>query len=180
MLNVALNALGNLLSWLNKIEITDAVNMKDLPCVVTEINEMQEYGTPVSPVESNEYRGDTIYRMPKIVQARLFVEGSDYIDFESKLEEIQFDENFVEISSLQGKVYKNLKIKSWAADTNSEMVGARYYNVQFQEFILVSALANLKDMPAGAGSSAQQGDKAPQATKKSAALKGAQRFGVFK
>lgn len=162
MLNVALNALGSLLSWLNKIEITDAVSMRDLPCVVTEINEMQEFGTPVSPVESNEYRGDTIYRMPKIVQARLFVEGSDYNDFENRLSEIQFDENFVEISSLQGKVYKNLKIKSWAADTNSEMVGARYYNVQFQEFILVSALANLKNMPAGAGSSVKQGDKSPQ------------------
>lgn len=171
MVTMALNAIGNLLAFLNQIQIKTQNSLESLPCVVCEIGESQDYTLPQFPIENGEYRGDTIYRMPLKVNARLFVEGSDYNKFETMLNDLQFSEDFITIKSLSNKVYKNLKITSWARDTTSQMIGACYYNVAMQEVILIDSLSGAvsNNKKAGYGKNKAQGEKNPQ-TKKSTAL----------
>lgn len=166
MMTLAINAVGTAIAWFNQIEIRTQKSLNDLPCKVTEINETQDYNLPTFALENGEYGSDTIYRMPLKLNARLFVQGYEYTDFENMLNDMQFSEDFIEIKSLNGKKYKNLKIQSWARDTTSQMVGATYYNVSLQEFIIVDSLvATLAKGKGGLGSAEGTGNKAPQEKK---------------
>lgn len=167
-LTLAINAVGTALTFFNQIEIRTQKALNDLPCRVTEINETQDYNAPQFPIESGEYRGDTIYKLPLKVSARLFVEGYEVEDFENMLNDMQMSADFIEIKSLNGKKYDNLKMLSWARDTTSQMIGAFYYNVSFQKMILVDSLAGLAVVKNGSLSKSKNGgNKQPQEKKKS-------------
>lgn len=180
-LTLAINAVGTALTFFNQIEIRTQKALNDLPCRVTEINETQDYGMPQFPIESGEYRGDTIYKLPLKVNARLFVEGYEIEDFENMLNDMQSSEDFIEIKSLNGKKYDNLKMLSWARDTTSQMIGAYYYNVSFQRMILVGALAGLAKVSSGGlAKSKDTGNKQPQEKKATLAFKGGKFTGLIK
>lgn len=181
MMTLAINAIGTAIAWFNQIEIRAQKSLNDLPCKVTEINETQDYALPTFALENGEYGSDTIYRMPLKVTARLFVQGYEYTDFESMLKDIQFSEDFIEIKAMNGKKYKNLKIQSWARDTTSQMVGATYYNVEMQEFIIVDSLsATLAKAKGGLSSAKDTGNKAPHKTNQSVLFKGGKWTGIIK
>ncbi len=178
MVSIAINAATSLLEYFNAIEVKSQTALDKLPCRVTELNETQDYALPQYPVESGEYRGDTIYRLPLKLEARLFVESADFVDFERMLNDINFSDDFVSIKSLNSKTYKNLKITSYARDTSSQMIGAAYYNVSLQEFILVSALASAKVKTASNGGKKQLGNKKAQERKSSTLIKLGQGLGL--
>lgn len=158
------NLAGNLLSWFNRIEIK-VTDWGKLPCIVSEISETQDFNAPQYPVESGSYKGDTIYKMPLKVNLRCFVEGGDYVSFEYALNELVNNKNnFVTLSSLGSKTYENLKVVSWARDTNSQMVGATHYNVALQEVILVNSFSAGAGVSKGAyGAVKSLGNKATSA-----------------
>lgn len=180
MISIAVNALTSIMEYLNAIEIKSQVALEDLPCRVTEINETQDYNVPSFPVESGQYKGDTIYKLPLKLQVRLFVKSKDYTDFEAMLNEINFSQEFITIKSLNGKKYQNLKIVQWARDTNASMMGAVYYNVALQEMILVEALTAAKPKKAGYGKSKSGGNKEPKEQNSSAFFKGGEGLGFIK
>lgn len=180
MISLAINALTSIMEFLNAIEIKSQISLDDLPCRVTELNETQDYGVPQFPVESGTYKGDTIYKMPLKLTARLFVKAKDYTDFEAMLDEINFNKEFLTIKAQNGKIYKNLKIVQWARDTNASMMGAVYYNVSLQEMLLVEALASAKPTNAGYGGKKNTGTHEPQEDRSSAFFKGGQGLGAIK
>ena len=161
-LTLAINAVGTALQLSNLIEIKTQTSLDDLPCRVTEIHETQAYGLPQFPKESGEYFGDTIYTMPLQVNARLYVEGYRVEKFESMIESMQKSEDFIEINSLNGKKYDNLKIESWERDTTSQMIGAYYYNVNFKRMVLVQGLSGLATKKGAMAKSESIGNKQPQ------------------
>lgn len=171
MISIAINAATSLLEFFNAMEIKSQIALDKLPCRITEINETQDFTLPQYPLEIGEYRGDTIYRMPLKLECRLFVESADFVDFEKMLNEINFSDDFVSIKSLNGKFYNNLKIASWARDTSSAMIGAAYYNVSLQEFILIQALAASKVKTAANSGKKSLGNKNPQERKSSTLFK---------
>ncbi len=180
MITMAISAITSLLEFLNGIEIKTQVSLDDLPCRVTELNETQDYGVPTFPVESGTYKGDTIYKMPLKLNARLFVKSGDYLDFEKMIDEINFNKEFLTIKSLNGKIYKNLKIVQFARDTNTSMMGAVYYNLALQEMQLFSALATAKPKQASYSGKKSNGSQEPQEKESSSLFKGGQGLGAWK
>ncbi len=172
MISVALNAAASVTEFFSAMKIRSQVALNDLPCRITQIQETQDYNLPQFPIESGEYRGDTIYRMPLKLECRFFVESADFADFETMLNDINFSTDFVYIQSLNGKVYNNLKILSWSRDTSSQMLGAAYYSVSLQEFVIIDGLAFSKAVSkASNGAVSEKGNKSPQeATNKSSSL----------
>lgn len=179
MLSLAINSLTSIMEFLNSIEISTQKSLNDLPCRLTEMQETQDFNLPQFPVESGTYKGDTIYKMPLKLQARLFVYEKDYSDFERLIDEINFNNEFLTIKNLNGKEYKNLKILQWGRDTSSLMRGAAYYNVSLQELILVETLA-ISKVKKGAGANVETGAKNPQERKSSGLFKGGQGLGFIK
>lgn len=161
-LTLAINAIGTALQLTNRIEIKTQISLNDLPCRVTEIHESQAFGLPQFPKESGEYFGDTIYTMPLQVNARLYVEGYKVEEFENLIADLQKSEDFIEINSLNGKKYDNLKIESWERDTTSQMIGAYYYNVNFKRVILVQGLSGLSVKTGAIAKNENTGNKQPQ------------------
>lgn len=178
MISIAINAATSLLEFFNAIEVKTQTALDKLPCRVTEISETQDYSLPQYPLEIGDYRGDTIYKLPLKLECRLFVESADFVDFENMLNDINFSDDFVSIKSLNDKQYKNLKIISWARETSSAMIGAAYYNVALQEFILISSLATSKVKIAANGGKKSQGNKNPQERKSSTLFKWKQGVGL--
>lgn len=162
-----INLAGNVGAYQDKhlIKLQTQKNLADLPCVIAEISESHEYSLPSFPVESLEYRGDTIYRMPMGVSVRAFVEAYNYNTFERVLHKWQYEsEDFICLRSLGNKWYKNLKIVSWARDTNSQMVGAAYYTISLQEMILVSSYSTTKVSRGVYSAPKRSGNKVAQET----------------
>ena len=173
MISMAINAVGIFASWLSQME-TKTSDKVNLPAKISSISERQDFNIPTFAVESQNFKGDTIYKLPLVVEVRYFVSGSKIDIFEFVLENMQFSENFIEIKGLHGKTYKNLKVVGWARDTTSEMVGAAYYNVSFQEVRLIEALAGLsnKANAATGGVSSKGNVVAQEATPQSVLYKG--------
>lgn len=169
--NVA-NLAGNLLSYFNSMKFQTQKNLLEFPCVIAEISESQEYAVPTYPVESLNYKGDTIYKMPQKVQVRAFVEASDFVSFEFLLNYYQYEsDDFIRIEGLGNKVYKNLKITAWSRETTSQMVGAAYYNISLQEMILVNSYSAENVSNASYSKSKNTGNKAAaEQDRKSSAL----------
>lgn len=160
MISVAINAASSMHEFFSAMKIRSQVALNDLPCRITAISETQDYNLPQFPIESGEYRGDTIYRMPLKLECRLFVESGDFLEFENMLNDINFSEDFVYIQALNGKIYNNMKILSWSREMNSQMIGAAYYMVSLQEFVIIDSLAFSKNVSAAAnGAVADKGTK---------------------
>ena len=181
MITFAINLATNLLSGVKPMKLSVG-NSVALKCRIVEITEQQNYQLPSFPIDKAEYRSDTIYRQPLNITMRVYVEANNIDAFLKAINQAQFSQNLFIISSMYNQTYKNLKIVSYARDTNATMLNATHYNIQFQEVIMVEALAQSykSQKNSGYASKKQNGNKAPAPQKKSALLEGSNALGFFK
>ena len=113
---------------------------------------------------------------------RVYVEANNIDLFLRAINQAQFSQDLFTISSMYNQTYRNLKIVSYARDTNANMLNATHYNIQFQEVIMVKALAQSykSQKNSGYGSKKLNGNQAPEPQKKSALLEGSNALGFFK
>ena len=140
MITFAINLATNLLSGVKPMKLSIGDN-EALNCRIVEITEQQNYQLPQYPIDKGEYRNDTIYRQPLIITMRVYVEANNIDLFLRAINQAQFSQDLFTISSMYNQTYRNLKIVSYARDTNANMLNATHYNIQFQEVIMVEALA---------------------------------------
>ena len=181
MITFAINLATNLLSGVKPMKLSIGDN-EALNCRIVEITEQQNYQLPQYPIDKAEYRSDTIYRQPLTITMKVFVEANNIDAFLKAINQAQFSQNLFIISSMYNQTYKNLKIVSYARDTNANMLNATHYNIQFQEVIMVEALAQSYKSQKNSGywSKKQNGNQAPEPQKKSALLEGSNALGFFK
>lgn len=181
MLTLALNLASKFLSNTTPLKFVHGKHLEELKCKIVEISEQQNYGLPALPTDDGSYRGDTIYKLPLILNLRVYVKSRDIDSFLHDIKMGQFSSEMFEIYSLYDKVYKNMKIVSYARDTNSSMLGATHYNIQMQEVILVKSLVeNYKNSKkAGYASNKDMGNKNPQEKPKSALFSSLKSLGGF-
>lgn len=167
MITLALNILSSILYKTKPMMIS--VGGDSLKCRIVEITEQQNYGLPNNPIDSGQFVSDTIYTMPKTLSVRVFVKSEDLDNFISSIENGNLSQDLFEINSMYEVTYKNMKIVSYSRDLNSSMIGAMYFNLQFQEVILVDALAENFKSSSKAGYSPKKdlGNKVPQEKPKS-------------
>lgn len=135
-------AINDFFDFLYPMKLNSKNNLKGLKCNITEINEQQDYGIPSFPLDNMKFGADSIYKMPLKLNVRVFVYATDLTEFESRLEETQLSDDLFNVTSLYDKVYRNLKIVSYARDLNNQILGGAYYNIAMQEVILVQALVS--------------------------------------
>lgn len=181
MITFAINLATNLLSGVKPMKLSVG-NSDALKCRIVEITEQQNYQLPQFPIDKAEYRSDTIYRQPLTITMRVYVEANNIDAFLKAINQAQFSQNLFIINSMYNQTYKNLKIVSYARDTNANMLNATHYNIQFQEVIFVEALAQSykSQKNSGYASKKQNGNQAPEPQKKSALLEGSNALGFFK
>lgn len=180
MLTLVLNLAGQLFNDTKPLKFTYGNDLQELKCKILEISEQQNYNTPSFPCDDGNYRGDTIYKMPKTLSIRVWVKKDDIITFEQNIENANLSEKFFTINSLYDKTYKNYKIESYARDTNSNVLNAAHYNIVLKKVILVTSLVeNYKNNSnASYGGVIQAGSKNPQQiNKQSVAYQGLKKLG---
>lgn len=174
MIQLAINAVDRIFGNNEKLSIQNQELSEVLECNIVEITEKESYAIPSLPVDTDETISDTIYTMPKIINALVFVYSDDIVFFERNLTNIQNSDEFFKITSLYSKTYENLKLLDWTSDTNSSMLGGRHFNLVFQNVVRVEAQAqnasNFKN--ASYTSNSSLGTKPNQEVNKSALLKG--------
>ena len=181
MITFAINLATHLLSGVKPMKLSIGDN-EALKCRIVEITEQQNYQLPQFPIDKAEYRSDTIYRQPLNITMRVYVEANNIDLFLRAINQAQFSQDLFIISSMYNQTYRNLKIVSYARDTNANMLNATHYNIQFQEVIMVEALAQSykSQKNSGYASKKQNGNQAPEPQKKSALLEGSNALGFFK
>ena len=181
MITLAINLATYLLSGVKPMKLSIGDN-EALNCRIVEITEQQNYQLPQYPIDKSEYRNDTIYRQPLNITMRVYVEANNIDLFLRAINQAQFSQDLFTISSMYNQTYRNLKIVSYARDTNANMLNATHYNIQFQEVIMVEALAQSykSQKNSGYASKKQNGNQAPEPQKKSALLEGSNALGFFK
>ncbi|HDZ5042724.1 TPA: hypothetical protein RTG66_001561 [Campylobacter jejuni] len=179
MLTLVLN-LANTLFNQNKPLKFYYDDLEELKCKILEISEQQNYSTPSFPCDDGNYRGDTIYKLSKTLNVRVYVKKDDIIAFEQNIENANLSEKFFTINSLYDKTYKNYKIESYSKDTNANVLNATHYNIVLKKVILITSLVeNYKNSTKSAyGGTIQSGSKNPQQiTKQSTAYQGLKKLG---
>ncbi len=136
-----------------------------LLCSIVEISETQNFALPAQPLDNGELIHDTIYRAEYAITARVFVLSDDIVFFERNLDNIQNSDEFFKITSLYSKSYDNLKLLSWSADTNSQVLNGRHYFLQLQKMFLVEAQVQPSNL-----SNASYSGKSTQGTKRNEAI----------
>ena len=181
MITFAINLATNFLSGVKPMKLSIGDN-EALNCRIVEITEQQNYQLPQYPIDRAEYRSDTIYKQPVNITMKVFVEANSIDLFLRAINQAQFSQDLFTISSMYNQTYRNLKIVSYARDTNANMLNATHYNIQFQEVIMVEALAQSykSQKNSGYASKKQNGNQAPEPQKKSALLEGSNALGFFK
>lgn len=181
MITFAINLATHLLSGVKPMKLSIGDN-EALNCRIVEITEQQNYQLPQYPIDKGKYRNDTIYRQPLNITMRVYVEANNIDLFLRAINQAQFSQDLFIISSMYNQTYRNLKIVSYARDTNANMLNATHYNIQFQEVIMVEALAQSykSQKNSGYASKKQNGNQAPEPQKKSALLEGSNALGFFK
>ena len=181
MITFAINLATHLLSGVKPMKLSIGDN-EALKCRIVEITEQQNYQLPQYPIDKAEYRSDTIYRQPLNITMRVYVEANSIDLFLRAINQAQFSQDLFTISSMYNQTYKNLKIVSYARDTNANMLNATHYNIQFQEVIMVEALAQSYKSQKNSGYAGKKlnGNQAPEPQKKSALLEGSNALGFFK
>lgn len=115
-------------------------NLDGFKCIIKEVNDTQAYQIPSHPRDDNQSQNDTIYRMPRMISALVYVQGEDIEGFENDIKNAQLSEDLFFIKSLHNQTYTNLKILDFSKATSSENTSGAYYSVNLQEVILVKAL----------------------------------------
>lgn len=114
--------------------------LEDLNCTVYEISESQDFGLPQNPIDKNSFIGDTIYKLPKQLTARVLVADENVSNFIQSINEVQFSSNLFTVVSTANEVFKNMKITNYFKDVTNQVVGKVFYNINLEEVILVKSL----------------------------------------
>lgn len=179
MISLAINFLDRVFGNNDKISIENQELSEMLECTIIEISEKETYAIPSLPIDTDETIADTIYTLPKIITARVFVLSDDIVFFEKSLTNIQNSDDFFKITSLYAKTYDNLKLLEWSADTNANVLGGRHYILTLQNIIRVEAQAvNVSNFSNSSyTSNSNLGTKPNNEVNKSALLKGVEMVG---
>lgn len=142
-----------------------------LKCTITAITDSQNFTLPVYPRDDFNQGGDTSIREPRVISVRAYVKGENVVNFENTLLINQMNTTLFTITNLNNITYNKSKIKGWTRETNANMLGAYYYNITFQEIILVTALTSNIPAPRNKAVSGKSngGGQTPDPTPKSTA-----------
>lgn len=134
---LALPSLTSALRILYPMKIYEADNKKNyLPCDIMELQEVNQFEIPNSPIDSGAVVSDTLYKLPKTITCRVYVNANQYDTFNQKMEQLQFGNGF-EITGVDYQVYKNLRYIDKSEPQTSDIVGAYMINITFREVIIV-------------------------------------------
>lgn len=114
--------------------------LEDLNCTVYEISENQDFGLPQNPIDKNSFIGDTIYKLPKQLTARVLVADENVSNFIQSINEVQFSSDLFTVVSTANEVFKNMKITNYSKDVTNQVIGKVFYNINLEEVILVQSL----------------------------------------
>lgn len=169
MINILLNTIDKFLSTDKPIKFSYNKSLETLNCAIIKHEESQNYGIPEYPCDDNNYRADTIFKLPLRLNVLVFVKEKDIGEFETNIKTSQFSENFFTINSMYGKTYKNLKIESFSRELSKDIIGGSYYNISLKEVILVKALVESYKTSSNKayGSKVNLGDKNPNKIERS-------------
>lgn len=111
-----------------------------LKCVIMDLMETNAYATPKEPIDSGEYIGDTLYRMPLSIACRVFVNTNFLDSFNSSIDKLQKGAGFC-ITGADGQIYENMRIESITSSQTAEVQGGYFFNIVFSEVILVESFS---------------------------------------
>lgn len=107
-------------------------------CTIMEIMESDSYNIPNEPVDSQSYISDTMYKAPKQVTCRVFVNTNFLDNFLSNIEAFQNGDGFT-ICGADGQKYENMRIENSSVAQTSDVQGGYFYTLAFKEVIVIEA-----------------------------------------
>lgn len=153
-------------------ESGNALNM--LPCDIIDMQVSENYDTPMSPVDSGGFIGDTIYKTPIQISMSVFVSALEYEVFNEKLIAYNYGDGF-DINGVDSQTYKNFRLTDKGEPQTADVSGAYIMSLSFREVIIVEAFSSAipvaKKKSAGYGSKTNKGEGGTQP--KRSALKSA-------
>lgn len=182
MILMGINLANIFLNNIRPMQLKVGNSSQGLKCRIVELQEQQNYQLPMYPLDDGTFINDTIYKLPKMLNLRVFVESSNLDSFLKAINQAQFSDKLFTVISLNNEVFKNFKVLSYAKDVNSTMINAYHYNLQLQEVKMVKALAQSYKSSSNVGYSSNKytGNKSPAPQKKSALLEGSNMLGYLK
>lgn len=136
-----LPTLTDLLSSLFPMKIYETNNLDNvLPCSIIEIIENQSYNIPNEPLDDNSIINDTIFTLPKMLSLRVFVNTNNLIEFESSINNLQYNSGFT-IVGKDNQIYDNYRLESISTSQTSSVEGGYFYDLSFKEIKLVQSFS---------------------------------------
>lgn len=111
-----------------------------IKCTIMDLQETLNYNTPKEPIDSGEYIGDTLYKMPKGISCRVFVNTNFLDSFNNSIETIQNKSGFC-IVGLDNQKYENMRIDSISSAQTADVQGGYFFNIAFSEVILIDSFS---------------------------------------
>lgn len=127
--------LGTLLRTLYPMYITNSDGSEVLNCDIVELRHNESYEIPKSPVDSNSYISDTIYKDPFTLNLKVFCTENEFLDFEDQIQRFQKGDGFI-VKGLN-RFYKNLRLLNRSEAELASMGSGYYVEMNFQEVIKV-------------------------------------------
>ena len=139
---LALPSVASLLRSLYPMKITEKGNkLNMLPCDIMELNEVRQFETPSFPLDDGSNISDTIYTLPRVISARVYVNTNDYDTFKQKLESLQYGDGF-DIYGVDSQLYESFRLTDVSEPQTSDVASAYIINLTFKETILVGAFSS--------------------------------------
>lgn len=127
--------LGTLLRALYPMYITDSLGIEMMYCDIVELRHNESYEIPRSPVDSNSYISDNIYKDPYTLNLKVFCTENEFPDFEDQIKRFQKGGGFI-VKGLS-RFYKNLRLINRGEAELASMGSGYYVEMNFQEVIKV-------------------------------------------
>lgn len=137
--SLALPSLASALRQFYPMKIYESGNVLNiLPCDILDMQVSENYDTPMSPVDSGGFIGDTIYKTPIQISMSVFVSALDYEKFNERIIAYNYGNGF-DINGVDGQTYKNFRLTDKSEPQTADVSGAYIMNLSFREVILVEA-----------------------------------------
>lgn len=109
-----------------------------LPCTIMEIMDTDAYNLPNEPIDNQSFIGDTLYKAPKQITCRVFVNTNFLDNFNNILETLQNGNGFCVIG-VDGQKYEHLRLESLSTSQTADVQGGYFYQIVFKEIIIIEA-----------------------------------------
>ena len=160
--SLALPSLASALRQFYPMKIYESGNVLNmLPCDILDMQVSENYDTPMSPIDSGSFIGDTIYKTPIQISMSVFVSALEYETFNEKLIAYNYGGGF-DINGVDSQTYKNFRLTDKSEPQTADVSGAYIMSLSFREVILVEAFSSAipvaKKKNAGYGSKTNKGE----------------------